>query len=211
MRMADTARSGDNSRRARGNEGVCDMAGTRAGSWLIPLLLIGIAGANAGPPRDPTAERAAALLAPLKQNLKSALLAALEQGPEHAVSVCKEQAPAIARSLSVDGVILGRSSHRLRNPANAPPAWVAPVIEAWLADGASREPVSVELEDGRSGYVEPIVMQPLCTTCHGSAIPRALAERIAADYPQDRATGFAIGELRGVYWVELTPTADESD
>lgn len=174
------------------------------------LLVLGAAACRAEPADEAVIERGSTLLLPLKQNLKSALLAGLEQGPEQAVSVCRDQAPAIARSLSVDGVVVGRSSHRLRNPDNAPPAWVAPVIDAWLDEDAGRDPVAIDLGDGRQGYVEPIVMQPMCTTCHGKAIPPALAERIAAEYPEDRATGFEVGDLRGVYWVEFPGSWEDS-
>jgi len=173
------------------------------------LLALGAATGRAEPAGETVADRGSALLMPLKQDLKSALLAGLERGPEHAVSVCRDQAPAIARSLSVDGVVVGRSSHRLRNPDNAPPAWVAPIMNAWLEEGAAREPEVIELGEGRQGYIEPIVMQPLCATCHGKAIPPDLAERIAAEYPDDRATGFEVGDLRGVYWVEFP--ADRGD
>lgn len=175
---------------------------------LAGLALAVSACADGSAPAPPAAEQATAVLARFKQDLQSALRAGLEQGPEQAVSVCRERAPAIARSLSIDGVVVGRSSHRLRNPDNRAPAWVAPVIEAWLEDGAAREPQSVALDDGRAGYVEPIFMQPLCTTCHGRQIPAALAARIASEYPLDRATGFEVGDLRGVFWVELPAAAD---
>jgi hypothetical protein len=61
----------------------------------------------------------------------------------------------------------------------------------------------VALGGGRHGYVEPIVMQPLCVTCHGEEIAEPLRQRIAELYPEDRATGFRVGELRGLFWVEL--------
>ena len=53
------------------------------------------------------------------------------------------------------------------------------------------------------GYVEPIRIQPLCLTCHGEALAPAVGARIRALYPEDAAAGFALGDLRGVWWVEL--------
>ena len=97
---------------------------------------------------------------------------------------------------------VGRASHRLRNPANAPPAWVAPILETWVADPAARAPRTVSLAEGRSGYVEPILLQPPCLTCHGESLAPEVAERIRTSYPEDRATGFQVGDLRGVFWVE---------
>ena len=108
----------------------------------------------------------------------------------------------IAAAHTTPGVRVGRASHRLRNPANAPPAWVAPLLEAYVADPASRAPREVALPGGGSGYVEPIYVQPLCVTCHGKAIAPDVAARIDALYPEDQATGFDVDDLRGVWWVE---------
>ncbi|HPG24250.1 MAG TPA: DUF3365 domain-containing protein [Myxococcota bacterium] len=149
------------------------------------------------------AQRAAALLQPFKQDLQQALREGLARGPVEAVAACRLRAPEIARAQSRDGVRLGRSSHRLRNPANAPPDWVAPVIDDWLTHPEDRAPRTLPLGEGRTGYVEPILLQPLCLSCHGDAIAPDLAARIEHLYPEDRATGFHVGELRGVFWVEL--------
>jgi hypothetical protein len=73
-------------------------------------------------------------------------------------------------------------------------------------DGASW---SRKLRDGRTAYAEPLVIQPLCVTCHGpvDAMPKALRDALAAQYPNDRATGYALGDLRGVAWAELPAPA----
>ena len=53
------------------------------------------------------------------------------------------------------------------------------------------------------GYVEPIVMQPMCLTCHGESLAPEIAARISEVYPDDQATGFKVGDFRGVFWVEF--------
>ena len=156
---------------------------------------------------DTAASRGAELLGPLKTSLKQALLAGLEDGPENAIRVCKAQAPAIASALSVDGVNVGRTSHRLRNPANVSPDWVNAVLESYLSEDSERAPVVVPLPGERLGYVEPIVLQPLCLACHGEALAPGIASRIKEDYPHDEAIGFKVGDLRGVYWVEFPDPA----
>ena len=151
------------------------------------------------------AERAVEILAPLKRDLKAALVAGLENGPEVAITVCKIEAPAIAAALSVNDISVGRSSHRLRNPDNAAPAWAEPILRGYLANPAQREPVLVSLADDRSGYVEPIALQPMCLVCHGDSLAPGVAAIIRDEYPLDEATGFAVGDLRGVYWVAFGP------
>ena len=96
---------------------------------------------------------------------------------------------------------MGRSSHKLRNPANVAPDWVANAIDSYLA-GETR-PIAVELDDGRHGYIEPITMQPLCLTCHGQELQPEVEAKLAQLYPDDQATGFAAGDFRGVFWVEF--------
>jgi len=167
-------------------------------------LLVGLFAASAAI-AEPAIEhtRGAALLAPFKTNLQQALRDGLAEGATEAVGACRIKAPEIAANLSRDGVRVGRTSHRLRNPANAAPEWVKPVLDGFAADPSDRAPKSRALPDGRVGYVEPIVTQPLCLTCHGDALEPDLAERIASLYPEDRAVGFRAGELRGVFWVEF--------
>ena len=149
---------------------------------------------------DP-AEQGAALLVPFKTKLKHELVTSMQAGLDEAIATCNTAAPGIAASLSVDGVVMGRSSHKLRNPANAAPDWVALWFERYLA--GQSQPVSVELDDGRHGYIEPIMTQPLCLTCHGQDLQPEVAEKLAQLYPEDQATGFAQGDFRGVFWVEF--------
>jgi len=169
------------------------------------VLVIAV-GAAAWPAlADDTKSAGAEALAPFKKALMQALQGGLQSGPVDAVETCQLEAPAVAAAHSKQGVRVGRTSHRLRNPANASPGWVEPILERYLADAAARSPQSVDLEGGRRGYVEPITMQPLCLTCHGSALAPDVAAKIATLYPDDRATGFEVGDLRGVFWIELPP------
>jgi len=143
-------------------------------------------------------------LAPFKQQLKQALKEGLAQRPAHAIDVCRIQAPAIAASVAPDGVRMGRSSHRLRNPANAPADWLQPVIEEYLQES---EPVprQMDLADGRKAWVEPIMTDGVCLACHGEKLSPAVSDALARYYPEDQATGFKVGDLRGVFWVTWKP------
>lgn len=152
--------------------------------------------------RNVESTHGASLLEPMKTELKQALMAGMQKGPLNAINVCKVQAPAIADSLSVDGIKIGRTSHRLRNPKNQAPEWVNAVLQTYLSDEKNRAPQWVSLENHRVGYVEPIAIQPMCLACHGKNLDADIATQINTLYPDDEATGFEIDELRGVYWVE---------
>lgn len=145
----------------------------------------------------------ARLLEPFKHDLMHALKTGLDSGgPLEAMTACNLQAPAIASSNSSGGVKVGRSSTRLRNPSNAPSDWVQPVLDEYVNNPAKREQRTVELEDGRHGYIEPIYIKPMCLQCHGDEISDDVSAKLAALYPDDAATGYTAGEFRGVFWVE---------
>jgi hypothetical protein len=153
-------------------------------------------------------ELAQTALAPFKQQLKAALLNGLESGPEDAITVCSRTAPEIAAHLSRNGVEMGRTSHKLRNPKNAPPDWAKELL-ADYAKG-SRDPFrAVVIGNGRFGYVEPVYTQKLCLMCHGASVAPALAARIAQYYPEDDATGFEEGSFRGLFWVTMPLGSEE--
>ena len=175
---------------------------------LLPCLCLLVtlsAGAAETPDNDATA-RGAALLLPFKQQLKAALQSGMAEGPAAAIGVCRDEAPAIAAGLSTDGVAMGRTSHRLRNPENRPPAWTTTLLDRYVAGEASGA-ATVVLPDGVTGYIEPITVQPVCLACHGSTLAPGVADSLAELYPDDAATGFAAGDFRGLFWVTY-PTPD---
>jgi hypothetical protein len=138
--------------------------------------------------------------------LQSRLTAAMAQGgPPAAIDVCSKDAPRIAAETSAAaGVKLGRTSERLRNPANTPPAWtVAPLAAASAHRAADAKPLAVDL-GGSVGVLLPVPVGSACLGCHGSAasLSPAVKEALAARYPADRATGYAEGDFRGFLWVE---------
>lgn len=142
------------------------------------------------------------LLMPYKKNLQQALKQGMSKGPANAVLACQLKAPKIAEELSHSGIRVGRSSHRLRNSANVSPDWVQPILEAYLNQPSELSPRTITLSGNRTGYVEPILIQPLCTTCHGTEVNPDLLTRIQSLYPNDQALGFKTGDFRGVFWVE---------
>jgi hypothetical protein len=61
------------------------------------------------------------------------------------------------------------------------------------------------LDNGQAAALLPIKLQAQCLMCHGPAekIPLEVKTQLAKLYPQDQATGFQEGDLRGWFWVEL--------
>jgi hypothetical protein len=145
----------------------------------------------------------AARLQPFKSALMGALMEALPDGPEAAIQACQMQAPGLPDAASGSTWTLGRTSHKVRNPDNAPEPWMEAFLETYVAaEPDQMQAHSDRLEDGSHVYVEPIRMQGLCLTCHG---PSLISEALAAAYPEDAATGFAEGDFRGMFWVRFDP------
>lgn len=166
-------------------------------------LLLVSCGGKGGSVGDADMLRAQAALAPFKSSLISELTNAVVEGPAHAIDVCRLRAPVIAESLSTAGVHVGRASHRLRNPENAPLPWMGPLLAGYEAHPEHLDPRAVRLDDKTFGYVEPITVKPLCLACHGEEIAPAVQERLDALYPEDHATGYRVGDVRGVFWVTM--------
>jgi len=182
----------------------------RLAALVATSLLLGVPSVTSGGDPANRLEKGRVVLAPFQVALQTALKEGLANGPVEAVDACRIRAPEIAREVSGitpdgEGVEVGRTSHKLRNPANAPRAWVRPLLAAYLEQPEDPAPRVVELGDGDWGYVQPILMQPLCATCHGDTIAEPLRTRINSLYPEDDATGFADGQFRGLFWVEFSP------
>jgi len=169
---------------------------------IVAAIVVAMCAACEQPAVDYQA-RGADLLVPFKTDLKAALVKGMEAGPVEAIGACRVEAPRISAGLSVDGVVMGRSSHRLRNPENASPEWLEPILRG-MADGSKDlAPLAISIDDRRMAYVEPIMVQPMCLVCHGDALQPDVVAKISESYPEDRATGFKDGDFRGVFWVEF--------
>ena len=150
-------------------------------------------------------ERLGFVVAELRTALAATLKSALAEGPVAAIDACRVEAPRLAQEFSNTEIRVGRTSHRLRNPANAPAPWMRAFLAEFQAlEAAPNQSRTVSLGNRETGYVEAIYTQPLCLTCHGEQVAPSLLEKIRAVYPEDEATGFKVGELRGLFWATAT-------
>ncbi|ODU09379.1 MAG: hypothetical protein ABS84_08135 [Rubrivivax sp. SCN 71-131] len=134
-------------------------------------------------------------------------------GPAGAVEVCRDKAPAMARAASAEsGWTIRRVSLRNRNPKAVPDDWERGVLEDFDRRAAAGEPAAtleraeIVSEGGRSvqRYMRALPTQEFCTQCHGTPdrISPAVAAKLAQTYPQDRATGYQVGQIRGAMTLQ---------
>lgn len=161
---------------------------------------------------DARLEESRALVQAFGARLKGELIQGLEQGgPVAAINICKDVAPQIASELSrQSGARVMRVSRRYRNPGNAPDDWQVRVLEDFESRAAASEnPAPLEYfatgKDGRDRYMSAIRTDGVCLACHGEALAPPLRERLDAEYPHDKATGYRSGDVRGAFSVSWPP------
>jgi len=131
-------------------------------------------------------------------------------GPPNAIQVCTVAAPAIAADLSArTGGQVGRTSLKPRNPGNAPDEWERATLQAFeQRRHAGEDPRGIEAYatvEGPDGsefrYMKAIPMGNTCVACHGQVIDRRVAATLAQLYPDDKATGYNVGDIRGAFTI----------
>ena len=171
-------------------------------SLLSPL-------ASAAPPTGDLEQQASAIanqfIAELKPRLKQAMQ---EGGPGRAIEVCASAAPRIADSLSADsGWIVRRVSLKSRNASRSvPDHWERDVLESFDRRQAAGEAADSlrygELVGSHYRYMQAQGVGGLCLTCHGENLSATVSDTLENFYPDDRATGYQAGQVRGA--ISLT-------
>lgn len=186
--------------------------------YLLPAVAaLLIPGSLPGQTRDDRTEAALGearqIAAELTDRLRGLLGRELAQGGfAGAVRVCSEVALKSTREFSQKkGRYVRRVSLRNRNPENAPDEFERRMLEEFLRrqrEGTlASEYSEIVSAAGRDTlvYFKPVLMAPVCLSCHGpaGAIPPEVRKILAERYPRDTATGYASGEVRGAIAVKV--------
>lgn len=195
----------------------------RNGSILIAIATTGLlASCNGGQRPDSAALETAATDSIMHlaisttdsvQNiLKAKLVKAMQDsGAAYAIRFCNVEATGLTASLNETyGIRVARLSHRNRNEANVLDAdgkIATDEFASAIGKGQDPKPKLARAANGAWVFYRPIVTGPVCLTCHGQAdqLMPEVQTALAALYPNDIATGFVAGELRGVWRVTSKP------
>jgi hypothetical protein len=190
----------------------------------IPIALVLLATVAAAPPADTTTVTSddtaialsRALAAQFQQELGGALQSAIKtQGNAGAVTACATIAPEVADRLSAQsGASVRRTALRNRNPLAVPDAHERAAMTALASaplDSAGKPAETASWTglgpEQRFRYIRAIPTAEMCLSCHGTNIAPDVAAAIVATYPDDKATGFAPGSMRGAFSISWTPEA----
>ncbi len=128
-----------------------------------------------------------------------------------AAYLCSKSAQSITKDVNAkfpEGVRVYRTALKYRNEKNKPDATDIEVMKKLDAQikmkDFKKKPVVVNLDDKYRVYI-PLITQKLCLKCHGNPekMDSKVKETISKNYPNDKATGFKEGSLRGVIVAEI--------
>ena len=137
--------------------------------------------------------------------------AVAQAGLTNAITFCSVHGIAITSSVGVTNQVeLRRVTQQPRNPQNRADTNELALIQrfqAQLAGGVSPKPIVTTNRGGHLTCYAPIVLKlPLCLSCHGQPgadINADVMDLLKQNYPQDEATGFRMGQLRGLWRVDF--------
>jgi len=137
--------------------------------------------------------------------LKNVSAAMAQGGPEYAVDFCHMKATPLIDSLSAAyNVTIQRLSDKNRNPENAIQSQTD--ITAWDQLIDNGDGFIHQDENGARYFYKPIMIgMPACLSCHGrdADITPATREVLSRKYPDDKAIGYALGDIRGMWKIKM--------
>lgn len=146
----------------------------------------------------------------LQANLGKNLVSAINKnGTGGAVEFCNIQAIPITDSMSIVlDTKIKRVTDKPRNENNAANEAELAYINKWQIakeKGEKHPPILSEINGKMVGYY-PIITNTMCGQCHGKPkeqIKTATLSKINKLYPTDKATGYELDEIRGIFVVEM--------
>jgi len=143
--------------------------------------------------------------------LSENLMTQMKQGgPKQAIPFCDLQAIPLTESIATkENVQIKRVSKLFRNKANNPNTEELGVIndyETALMNGEKLAPVLLSQFQGEPHFYAPIIINKKCLGCHGvvgKQVSKPTDSLIKTLYPNDLATGYKVGDLRGIWSIQF--------
>lgn len=173
----------------------------------LPALAEEVSAADLTAMRATAGALAGGLVGELKKELNA-------NGPEAAIAICRDKAPQVAGEISrKNGWKVSRVSLKVRNPLlGIPDAWEQAALKKLqdrLSTGEKPETLDMaEIVTEPAGrylrYAKGLPVQTFCLACHGGPddITANVKAKLADAYPKDKATGYAVGMIRGAVSIK---------
>lgn len=184
------------------------------GALTLAMVPVAVCAEEASSQDQARIDAARAAIGELGGALRAQLGAAMKAGgPLAAIDVCKTVAEDIATDISNrSGLSVRRTALRVRSETNVADPFEKRTLERFVQEvSRGQDPGHLEhyeivsAERGKVfRYMKaiPMAAEP-CLACHGPNIPAEVQDRVRALYPNDQATGFKAGEVRGAFSVSI--------
>jgi len=130
-----------------------------------------------------------------------------KKGVLEALTFCNERAYPLTDSMSVvHNAVIRRVSDKPRNPknkANSEELDYINIFKKGIANNEEASPIVKELDNKVKVYY-PITTNTMCLQCHGKpneTLNETTLTRIKSLYPMDKAIGYNINEVRGIWSI----------
>ena len=144
------------------------------------------------------------------KNLKNTLQAALKNGNiVEAIKICSSQAQDLTMLNNTEKTSIKRISLKYRNPANKPTKKEELILKSFeekLQSGSGFNDLVFKqtitnYKEKTFTYIKAIPVKEVCLNCHGGNVSKKVLKQIKINYPDDKAIGFNLGEIRGAFLV----------
>jgi len=176
---------------------------------IVFLLAIALSNTAVAHEHEQFTQEGKAAIKEFAGTLKGALVSAMKSGgPIEAINVCNEVAPTISADLSKKyGFEIARTSLKVRNPNNTADNWEKEILHQFEASKQQGEEIkalfvseaTTQNETHELRMMKAIPTGAVCLTCHGTNIEPSIQTKLNDLYPEDQATGFALGDIRGAF------------
>jgi len=177
--------------------------------FVIPLTLASALLAASPSTEDRAIAKGNEVSTVLLQKLGGELKAQMQTGgPMGALHFCSQNALSLTEQIAKESkTTIRRVSTLNRNPVNKASKQETALLKEWEGLVKNGQPLPaqalVNLSDSTIMYYKPILINnEACLKCHGN-VEGDLAKAIKAAYPEDKATGYKMGDLRGMIAVEI--------
>ena len=147
------------------------------------------------------------------KNLKNRLQVALKDGNIiTAIKICSNEAQDLTILNNTKKTSIKRISLKYRNPANKPTKNEELILRSFeekfqagtrLNDLVFKQ-ITTNYKEKTLTYIKAIPTQEVCLNCHGKKVNNKVLRQIKKNYPNDKAIGFDLGEIRGAFSVKYT-------
>ncbi|MGM0636008.1 MAG: Tll0287-like domain-containing protein [Bacteroidota bacterium] len=132
-----------------------------------------------------------------------------KKGVLHALEFCNVQAMPLTDSMAtVHNTKIKRVSDKNINPGNKANSKEIEYINNFkemVSSGAEPQPI-IDETDKKVDFYYPITTNDMCLKCHGTVgkeLKRETYDKILELYPDDKAIGYDVNEVRGIWSISF--------